>query len=104
MDIDEATLLEKLVDGPRDSVTHAEDRAKRVCPHTKVSLFTQEFERMALLLHRVRGRVGCSNKLNFIGAQLDRLTRSRRLDKLSFNGYTGTCTNIGRDTAIHNNL
>ncbi len=58
VDVEEALLLEEVVDRAADAVAHPRDGAERVGPRPQVGDRAQELERVPLLLQRVRFGVG----------------------------------------------
>ncbi len=69
MEIVETMLVEVLMDGDGHVVTDAQDCTEQVRAWTKVSLLTQELQRMALLLQRILVRVAIAQ--NFDGRCLN---------------------------------
>ena len=58
VDVEEAALLEELVDGERERIAHAEDGAERVRARAQVGDLAQELHGVPLLLQGVGGRIG----------------------------------------------
>ena len=56
--VEEAALLEELVDGERQRVADAEDGAEGVRARAQVGDLAQELHRVPLLLERIGRRVG----------------------------------------------
>ena len=58
VEVEEAFLLEEVVDRAADAVAHARDRAERVGPRPQMGPLAELFERVPLLLQRVRFGIG----------------------------------------------
>ena len=82
MHIDEAALLEELVDRGGNDGAHAERRLERVRARTQILDRAQILERMALFLERIVGRTGALHHNGF-GADLEGLRRVGRQNELA---------------------
>ena len=91
MHIDEASLLEELMNGISDQRTHTEYSLKRIGTRTQMRHGTQIFQGVALLLHRVI-RSGCPLKLHTCSLNLKRLLRIRCRYECAF--YDHSCTDV----------
>ena len=73
MDVEEATLVEEAMDGHSHVVAHTVDRPEGIGTRTQVRNLAEELEAMPLLLQRVGRGVGCTEHLDALGLELDRL-------------------------------
>src|SRR5262249_2390370 len=78
VDVKEALFLEEVVDRLADLVTKPGDGAERVRPRPQVGDRPQEFERVALLLKRIRLGIGRADEFDLRRMHFGRLTLSRR--------------------------
>lgn len=81
------------MDGVGKAAPHAKDRAKQVRARAKVSNLPQEFQRVTLLLKRIRG-IGIADHSERSRNQLPFLALSLGWDKAANNldGRSGCCT------------
>ena len=76
MDVEEAALLEEVVDGEGQRVAHAGDGAEGVGARPQVGHLAQTLEGDALLLQRILGRLAEAQHLDGRGLDLDGLLRA----------------------------
>ena len=73
VDVEEAFLLIKIVDAAADAIAHARDRPEGVGSRTEVGPFAEFFQRVLLLLQRIRLGVRPAVHDNFRSPHLRRL-------------------------------
>ena len=89
VDVEEALLLEEVVDRPADAVADAGDGAEGVGPRPQVGDGAQELEGVALLLQRIGLRIGPAVDGDASGVDLGRLSLGRRRLDLAVDGDAG---------------
>ena len=91
MQVEEALVVEELVDGKGQVVTDAEHGAKGIGAHAQVSLGAQELQRVAFLLHGIVVGTGAVN-LDALGLDLNGLALALRLDEQTLDVQAGACS------------
>src|SRR5207253_613415 len=77
VDVEEALLVEEVVDGLRDAVPQAGNRAEGVGPRPEVGDRAEELEGVALLLERVALGIRIADPFNDGGVNFGRLSLGR---------------------------
>ncbi len=86
MEIDESPGVEIVVDCECHCVTHPQDSSEGVSPRTQVRNLAKKFERVALLLKRIGGRIGLSVEFQTACLNLHSLSASLGSDEFAFSG------------------
>ena len=81
MQIVKSLVVKKFVDGKGHRVADAQHRTESIGTRTQMRYLTQEFERMALLLKRIRFGVGLAVHLQLPRLYFDTLAGTGRFDK-----------------------
>ena len=90
VEVEEATIVEELVDGESHVVTHAEDGTEGVGARAEVSDGAQVFERVSFLLQRVFERVRLAIDGDVGGLDFDGLPFALALDEVADGTDAGT--------------
>ena len=81
MQIEKSLVVKKFVNGKGHRVADAQHRTEGIGTRTQMRYLTQEFERMALLLKRIRFGVGLAVHLQLPRLYFDTLAGTGRFDK-----------------------
>ena len=86
LNVEESSRLKETVDRRTEGVPHASDRAEGIGSRAEMGLLAKELHRVALLLERVRRRIGRSQNLQAPRVNLDPLALAERFFDLADDG------------------
>ena len=89
MDVNETTLVKKLVNGECQPAPHPKDAAKKIRAWTKMRNLAQKLRRMPLLLQRI-GVIGRSDDVYLVGDDFPFLAFALRSDQRPARANGGT--------------